>query len=129
MTQEQILEGNKLIAEFMGCDIKTNKDGLIYMSPLECEWLKIPHNCGAINPNNLKYHTSWDWLMSVVEKIENLEVRYSVSIRENSCDIHNVYVKDTNINIYRVEDLKIKSKSTYEAVIDFIKWYNENKKT
>ena len=56
-------ENNKMIAEFMGISI----DGeFAYIedegSPLE-EVMPI---------NKLNYHTSWDWLMPVVEKIEQV---------------------------------------------------------
>ena len=44
------MRDNKLIAEFMGVD-QVDID----------TWLETN--------SNLKYHTSWDWLMPVVEKV------------------------------------------------------------
>ena len=56
------MENNKLIAEFMGLD--SFKDSLATLHQ------------GKINVDvdvyeQAQYHTSWDWLMPVVEKIEN----------------------------------------------------------
>ena len=50
------MNNNKLIAEFMGYDIIT-----------EAEKDKFPT---VLTTKDVKYHTSWDWLMPVVEKIE-----------------------------------------------------------
>jgi len=71
-------EGNKLIAEFMG-------------------WTEFPGNMikeklgvAPIRVDGLKFHTSWDCLMTVVEKIENLEAGrgvYLVRIEGNYCSI------------------------------------------
>ena len=47
------MKNNKLIAEFMGDE-----------HPLA----EVTHEA------SYRYHTSWDWLMPVVEKIEKLEV-------------------------------------------------------
>ena len=59
--------------------------------------------------SELEYHTSWDWLMPVVEKIKDLG--YSQELDK----IDNVLTCDLRIN------------SLYKAVVEFIKWYNENK--
>lgn len=50
------MENNKLIAEFMGYDVKHNK----CYSP--------KYNDGTISP--MQFHKSWDWLMPVVQTIE-----------------------------------------------------------
>lgn len=58
MTQEQIIEGNKLILAFMGeVNIYTDK-GLFNL-------------CG--------YHDSWDWLMPVVEKIKSMSKDWPIA--------------------------------------------------
>ena len=49
MNSIEILEGNKLIAEFLNQKLPSNSDFDIYL-----------------------YHSSWDWLIPVVEKIESL---------------------------------------------------------
>lgn len=65
MTQEEILENNKLIAKFMGFKFLTREEytevcycpigGIIYMPSSYCN-----------------YHSSWDWLMPCIGKISNL---------------------------------------------------------
>jgi hypothetical protein len=58
MTQEEIIQGNKLIADFMGypeCGLK-NKDPYYY---------EMKH---AYENGNMRDHASWDWLMPVYKK-------------------------------------------------------------
>jgi len=68
------MNNNKLIAEFMGA-VGTPK-----YNPTE--WDVYITGCLDVDsddenaqhfytPDEMKYHTSWDWLMPVVEKIEN----------------------------------------------------------
>jgi hypothetical protein len=61
--------------------------------------------------NELQYNISWDWLMPVVEKC------YQCDYEEGS-DLH-MLLNDAimTINISEV----------YKAVVEFIKWYNQNK--
>jgi hypothetical protein len=96
------LEGNKLIAEFMEYPDLGTKGDFSY----------------------LKYHTSWDRLMPVVEKV-NLLTRHNEKVTEyftselGSCD----YMK------YMLGDVVVTSGITdvFPEVVEFIKWYNENK--
>jgi len=64
-----------------------------------------------VSPSVLPYHASWDWLMPVVEKIDKvcgIDIHeWDLSINEALC------TKDINI--------------LYKEVIEFIKWYNEQK--
>lgn len=55
-----IAECNKLIAEFMGRCGKVNKH--LY-------WVNIP-SVKWVTVEQMQFHTSWDWLIPVVEKIE-----------------------------------------------------------
>ena len=67
MEKEIIKENNKLIGEFMGDIFKTN---FTVGSDLVPEgWLRKLDN---IHYGNLKYHSSWDWLMPCIGKISNV---------------------------------------------------------
>ena len=58
MTQEEIIEGNELIAKFMEYEIPNQ-------TYVKLKWIVYD---GVFQ--SMKFHCSWDWLMSVVEKIE-----------------------------------------------------------
>ena len=124
---ENIIENNKLIAEFLvnneGNLVKI-RDG-VYSTIDDNE---VPDNDLTIN--DLKYHEDWNWLMRVVEKIENLQ-------DENNCAIYNVQteqcfveiiINHTSETIVEV-DSNSKIQAVYRACVEFIKWYNEQNKT
>lgn len=71
---------NKLIAEFMGLR----------------EWL---------NESELKYHTSWDWLMPVVQKCF-----YGTAVQ----------VDDNKDNFFTINNSLPDMDETYKAVVDYI---------
>ena len=104
---------NELIAEFMdvpkvhGYDLwDTSKTGKpIYGLP----------------SRELRYHSSWDWLMPVVEKIESLG--YTVDIANSDYQIRKT--GDTEAFIFHYGPDRPKIKAVYEAVVEFIKWYNK----
>ena len=72
--------------------------------------------------DDLEYNSSWDWLMPVVERIENMG--YSVRIDDQFAE-----VTDQEGIIVAEGSGLIKIEYTYETVLSFIKWYNENKTT
>jgi hypothetical protein len=72
---------------------------------------------------SLPYHTSWDWLMPVVEKIEGIG-DYHVSIGMFSCYVSEGVFIDEWVHIESDSDSKIKA--VWLAVIEFIKWHNQN---
>jgi hypothetical protein len=86
---KDVIESNKLIADFMNY-----------------RW-----NFGE-SFDELKYHSSWDWLMPVVEKIW---VSVPIDVRE----INNEGLLIFEIGLF--SDLR----TVYEAVVQFIKMYNE----
>ena len=65
------MEDNKLIAEFMGLSIK---EGVSYYTDADD---MFPMGIEVEEPY-LPYHTSWDWLMPVVEKCMGLYEHYEV---------------------------------------------------
>lgn len=74
-------------------------------------------------PKELKFHNSWDWLMPVVQKIENLGfVSY---ISSNNCSIHTVNF-DPKKDDYMCHHTSLtKREAIYHCVIQFINYYNE----
>ena len=104
----ETIENNKLIAEFM--EINTS----------------IPHDRQHI----YLYDISWDWLMPVVEKIESLplinDAGICVLIEHSYCRI---YLDNWGEYTTVAENATKKNKlsAVYLSVIEFIKWYNQNK--
>ncbi len=87
------MKENKLIAEFMGKEIYQHY-------------------------HESNYHSSWNWLMPVVDKIEDMGCE--VVITNGECTISG--------NDYYVEIIgKNRRGATYDAVVEFINQYNKNK--
>lgn len=125
MTENDIIESNKLIAEFMGAfkthNCKNNE--LVIPNHSICRTDIIEVGKGPI----INYHRSWDWLMPVVEKIEEIDVVASFQIEQPTIYIwkssEDSTFKDIEIDIFN----KSKIIAVYEAVARFIKWYNKSK--
>lgn len=118
MIDKETLENNKLIAEFMGA--RYNQIFGVWTSDI------IPLNNYG-NPSStqqLKYHKSWDWLMPLVEKIEKLTNELpTLTLSKPFADS---YVVKLSSEVPEGED-KNRLTATYKAVVEFIKWHNENK--
>lgn len=104
---ENITENNKLIAEFMG--IEKDKIGRF-----------IQRKANTENILYLQYHSSWDWLMPVVEKIEQMRGA-TVLLKPFFAEIL-WYGKSI---VVTAEETKIEA--TYIMVVKFIKWHNQQK--
>lgn len=102
------MNGNKIIAEFMGLE---TTDGNYFYHLTKDNDRKLTHHI------LLPYHLSWDWLMTVVEKIESDE-RYDVQILK-----YGTTIRDSQTEI--VADISFGNKidHTYNAVVKFIKEY------
>ena len=116
---KEIYEMNMLIAYFMGyLHTKENyvtTKGTKYMFPDKTNSTK--------HINDLRYNLSWDWLMSVVEKIESLD--YHVVFHDTDIYIYGGSME--NYIVTRYESKEDKKDAVYKAVIEFINWYNKNK--
>lgn len=128
-------KNNKLIAEFMGYSILqySSNNNPVYNIPVRKE---DQPGIGYV-PEFMKYHSSWDWLMSVVEKIESIkddtlpylsfsQNNFCVSIRNGFCEIISGDFL-TTFDEFNRHTGAAKIAATYNAVVEFIKWYNENK--
>lgn len=138
MSKDEIIEGNKLIADFLGCNIDASER---YSKP----WYSEIGGRFFGYEDCLQFDEKWDWLMPVIEKIEALEVQGTerTTIDDNTemtysfifvingfqCtidrDAHNGTEQDF-LNLYDCRN-KNKIESTYKAVIAFIIWYKQIK--
>ena len=114
---ENIIENNKLIAEFLvnneGNLVKI-RDG-VYSTIDDNE---VPDDDLTIN--DLKYHSDWNWLMRVVEKIESIKGT-QIFINGISCEI---MFKGKVIS----KHFNTKIEAVYNACVTFIDWYNKQNK-
>jgi hypothetical protein len=113
--KKEILEGNKLIAEFMGLE-----EGPEYVNAFDRDDLLYFTGGGY---ESAKYDSSWDWLMPVVEKIECLSC--TVTMVNNACCIF--YTGDDREFSYSPLAVS-KIEAVWLAVVEFIKWYNKETK-
>lgn len=117
---ENIIENNKLIAEFMG-GLYNNQSRLSLQS--NEIWLPYHGVCNykSDNGKSLNYHSSWDWLMPVLEKIRSIDNKAKEDFK-----IKLLHYQRNNKTIFDLSILESKE-YIYNACIEFIKWYNENK--
>ena len=71
----------------------------------------------------LTYSISWNSLMSIVEKINNLDTLHFIIIEGNR--VRWIVEDDESLPI--IYQSKSMIKLVYDVVVDFIKWYNKNK--
>lgn len=108
MTNEEIIEGNKLIGEFLHPEM-LNKERI------EREGLEIGDNTfQKINVylgqyDMMKYHSSWDWLMPVIKQIKKINPPEGWGYHNAIC-----------ASLIEVDII-----TTYATVVKFIKWYNK----
>jgi hypothetical protein len=68
---------------------------------------------------HLKFHKSWDWLMPVVYKIEQLG--YFIMINKWT----SIYTEDKPPKVINTIQKYSKLENTYNSVVNFIEWYNK----
>jgi hypothetical protein len=116
----KIDESNRQIAEFMAEPISEYKD------ESDNIWIQaLRGSDSAIEA--AKYHTSWDWLMPVVEKIEK-ETPFTFNISRSQVWLADENYRMTAIGERIAVEADSKIEAVYLAVVQFIKWYNKNKK-
>lgn len=109
MTKQEIQEGNKLITEFIECKKDKNWEN----------WYKVPKKyqkdfrTSAFGIGfSCEFHCSWNWLMPVIKKI--LEITVELDEME-------MY--------YSIIDQIPHIEQVFYAVVEFIKWYNNERKS
>ncbi len=141
MSEQEIIEGNKLIAEFMGAVTPKTAPEII-SSYIKNDEVWYGDNTtpngqyeSAFKIFDLKYHSSWEWLMPVFEKIQY--------ITDYCSDLLDGYYNfDFQIDLLNGVDFKVGKERIYlqtayspgqlidavwSGIIAFIKWFNEHK--
>lgn len=102
LTAEEYLEEYKMIHEFH------------YDNSLLKTWITVD--------NYINYFRSdWNVLMEVVEKVQTInDCTYCITIDQNNCKI---WSEDNSYENEVTDHSTVEA--TYNAIINFIKWYNE----
>lgn len=118
MTEQEIIEGNKLIAEFMGGKVEDTLRCSNYTKIGLPKWAFKCYDFDVLKISGFEYNSSWDWLMPVVEKIE--KAGYCVSMYRDNCSVYNKNGERVGNGVHN----KGKIICIITAVIEFINWYN-----
>lgn len=118
MSQQEIYDANKLIAEFMGGKLKKGYFGNYgYDLPKK---IKTYRNCGkdwwCITA--LDYNISWDWLMPVLQKIHNGIIEESIELDADGNYLWTLI--EESIKLFNI-------KAAHYNTVKFINWYNKFK--
>lgn len=137
MTEEKIIGGNRLIAEFVGLKTWQNKN-----TKAVVVW--IADNISTSLREWAKWNSSWDWLMPVIEKISRIEYERWEEIEvdgEKVTVIETAYPRTfgminhkTGNPMVRINRCPVFEGSTlieaaWLAVVDFITVYNQTHHT
>lgn len=109
--------GNEMIAEFMSGQRFEFVDDF----DRECAGIKV--NDSVFPLDKLQYHSSWDWLMPVIEKIESAGA-YSFEIDKYKVRVCHITTWKNKTIFYAETIEKSKIDVVWSAVVEFIYWYN-----
>jgi hypothetical protein len=119
---------NELIAEFMGLHRQEpgEYNKVSYWKTVEKDKRKRGDFVGYYD--SMKYDTSWDWLMPVVQKIEGL---YEEDFPPDF--VQRLLAKQPTVDHHYMDvialPLATPINEAYAAVVEFIKWYNSINKS
>jgi len=111
--KQEIIDGNRLIAEFMGAshvvdgDLMYNKESQFYCGLYACP------------VNQLLYHSSWDWQIPVWSKLVPL---IKIIASEKNDDSFDKYTRI--LNCYESAVASNDPKTGKEIIVKAITWYN-----
>lgn len=120
----EINNQNKLIADFMGYYMETINEGDEWTS---YAWRDSSKNLLTwmieIAP---PFHSSWDWLMPVVENIEKTGKALVITLDwDNEYNRHDALIEVPSETI--LVSKKTRIEAIYNAVVQFIEWHRYQK--
>ena len=128
---KNIVENNKLIAEFMG--FVADKSFEVKLADgINTSYYYYKDDVVHL-PEAMAYNCSWDWLMEVVEKIHSMQ-SYGVLINPNGTYIQDeddkvicMTFKNEEVNGEIISSSNIEA--TFNCCVEFIQWYNQKTKS
>jgi hypothetical protein len=147
----KIEEGNRLIAKFMEIPIiqvynQNKQEHIPAWKNEQIEKASLWVTCDK--PQWLKFHSDWNWLMPVVENIEELDMKnefyswnyddevhynfegFSIDMENKKCMVY-AHMSLDPIFVVNKETFNInfssKIEAVWNAIVEFIEWYNKNK--
>ena len=148
------IENNKIIAEFMECEKSTsvgskvliigesdfsgqigqytgiaqeNSTGVYLSKDGSTRWFDLDEIKNIDFKDVKNYHSDWNWLMEVVEKIEETEIENNILMLE-SIGNEAKFIYDDGCRFLNSNIGETKIEAVYNACLEFIKWYNEQNK-
>lgn len=140
MNDKNIIEGNFLIAVFMGGkEVDWFADRVVLIPYEHHAHLGLPQIINiqnyltwarACNNDNLKYHRSWDWIMPVYLKAkEEIKSRRMRGRNNSTGNIGNVIIHTGSNAVKDAGELILEGKclEAQQKLVEAIKWYNRTK--
>ena len=118
MTQEEILDYNKLCAEFLGWEYAKDRD---IWNP------NMHHDYSFTYSINLKFHSDWNWIMEIIEKIlKDYRTDFYLDFDMPVSDTFTVSIgSDGNYNSNGKSIISSKE-AVINAINQFLIWYKTN---
>lgn len=125
-TTDEVIADNFKIAHFLNLDVEDTWRGVI-----------VTYKGERYKADQLLFHSDWNWLMDVIEKVENLSFKKgrhfylhvtqsSVQIRVDRMEESTFYLPLGKWGTYGNSD---KRTAIYKSCLEFINWYNQQNKT
>jgi len=112
--QQEILEGNKLIAEFMG--IKKDDGCPIYIHGT------LPNMVAG----EFTYHSDWNRLISAHNKARKLFFTLDKPIQKRFLESDSTYIERFGfVSFFATFENQYHIMSSWRKMVDFAKWYNQ----
>jgi hypothetical protein len=113
MSEQEILEANKLIAEFMGAIVLKEPIG---HAQRNIQFLYEVEGIFLHRDYDLKYHISWDWLIPACAKFD------SIFFGEDRTDMQQEYIELSDELDFKATSYELIP--LFEQLVNCIKWYN-----
>lgn len=118
LTEQEIAEGNPIIAEFMGGVFDPKYTSQLYSDPVpfwvfENNNLPEAHTGRLHSPANLQYHSNDNWLMRAVRKV---------------CEPSDVSLDSPN-QMFQLDEMNLYANRArvFRGMVEFAKWYLNKK--
>jgi hypothetical protein len=131
MTEQEIIEGNKLIAEFMDYEHDDNdEDSVTYCCDHLVNISEVAHWESSIDDwtswlraDEMKFHSSWDWLMPVFKKIWESIDQFQYDDEPYLYITEEIFHPDYLLSDFINNNIE----GVWNRCVEFIKWYNKSK--